>query len=575
MSVRPSSFERALGRSRRQLPKLSTWITVLLWIAALAAVVKGDNNSDNTFEISLSQRTVRVVNGIWQFRTDFSPVDAPTVTNLPFTPPLSEDHTVEGMLYVHENSCSQNNSLNQNSNLNDIINQPKIAIIPYDHNCTLFATLTTDLVKRTVGIITYYEPRVKDKISEDTGWVQWEILDNVDEQSGLQQVNLSIPAVAVGTGVGRELIQRVHQANMGLDHYSETAFEMISPSTYDFQSNTPLKVFMVMGMSKTRGGSRLWGLAALGCIVIILVAFVVSGHARLMYNRYLRPTMDLYFGRYTWYTRRFMGTLPDSDANGSLWLTPQQFYESIQGQAAIVSEEYKPVSCNILNGYPTYVLAEEDIARLRCVSQIRSVMALECVDLPLMDEKIDHQDLALSHEHQWSSDPQTPVNNDGIQRQTLATTTAELFHDELSLAETTKESDLESPSLDPPFPLAHRLEKPPPAKVAGVMDNNCIRILKEDGVKMQMMKSEDNPPALSGPQEFVCSQNSTPVMLASNDCSICLEDYKAGAVVRLLPCRHYFHTKCIDLWLTRKSSLCPLCKYNCRPNPYTSAMNAL
>ncbi|KAJ1960285.1 hypothetical protein IWQ62_004289, partial [Dispira parvispora] len=511
---------------------------MLIWATALATVANGDGDSDNTFEISLSQRTVRVVNGIWQFRTDFSPVDAPTIINLPFTPPLSEDHTVEGMLYVHENACSQNNSLNQNSNLNNIINQPKIAIIPYDHNCTLFATLTTDLVKRTVGIITYYEPRVKENISEDTGWVQWEIMDNVDEQSGLQKVNLTIPAVAVGTDVGRELIQRVHQANMGLDHYSESAFEMISPSTYDFQSNTPLKVFMAMGMSKTRGGSRLWGLAALGCIVIMLVAFVVSGHAKLMYNRYLRPTVDFYFSRYTWYTRRFMRTPSDPEANGSLWLTPQQFYESIQGQAGIVNEEYKPVSRNVLNGYPTYVLADEDITRLRCGSQIHSVVALKSVDLPL-DEKLDHQDLVLPQEYNRSSNPKIPVNSDCTQRDNLATKTAEDFHDESSLSGDTKESDFESPSLQS-LALTHQLEKPPRAKVVGATDNNDIHILKESD---EMIRSDDEPHPLPSPPELVCSRDSIPFRSASNDCSICLEDYKAGAVVRLLPCRHYFHAK--------------------------------
>ncbi|RKP38287.1 hypothetical protein BJ085DRAFT_24523 [Dimargaris cristalligena] len=49
------------------------------------------------------------------------------------------------------------------------------------------------------------------------------------------------------------------------------------------------------------------------------------------------------------------------------------------------------------------------------------------------------------------------------------------------------------------------------------------------------------------------------------DCSICLDDFVVGAQVRVLPCRHYFHSACIDSWLTRKSAHCPLCKFNCKP----------
>ncbi|CAB5367869.1 unnamed protein product [Rhizophagus irregularis] len=36
--------------------------------------------------------------------------------------------------------------------------------------------------------------------------------------------------------------------------------------------------------------------------------------------------------------------------------------------------------------------------------------------------------------------------------------------------------------------------------------------------------------------------------------------------VILLPCKHWYHVECIDPWLTTKSSSCPLCKTDCRPN---------
>ena len=43
-------------------------------------------------------------------------------------------------------------------------------------------------------------------------------------------------------------------------------------------------------------------------------------------------------------------------------------------------------------------------------------------------------------------------------------------------------------------------------------------------------------------------------------CSVCLEEYEAGEKLRLLPCKHSFHTDCILPWLTERSPMCPLCK---------------
>lgn len=47
-------------------------------------------------------------------------------------------------------------------------------------------------------------------------------------------------------------------------------------------------------------------------------------------------------------------------------------------------------------------------------------------------------------------------------------------------------------------------------------------------------------------------------------CSICLEDYVEGERLRVLPCKHTYHTKCIDPWLTRGKRNCPLCKAKIR-----------
>ncbi|KAL1854595.1 hypothetical protein Plec18170_004685 [Paecilomyces lecythidis] len=49
-------------------------------------------------------------------------------------------------------------------------------------------------------------------------------------------------------------------------------------------------------------------------------------------------------------------------------------------------------------------------------------------------------------------------------------------------------------------------------------------------------------------------------------CAICLDDFIPGSsVVRELPCAHIFHPECIDAFLIRNSSLCPMCKKSVLP----------
>ncbi|CAM4734616.1 unnamed protein product [Leuciscus chuanchicus] len=43
------------------------------------------------------------------------------------------------------------------------------------------------------------------------------------------------------------------------------------------------------------------------------------------------------------------------------------------------------------------------------------------------------------------------------------------------------------------------------------------------------------------------------------DCQICFSEYKTGERLRMLPCLHDYHVKCIDRWL-KENATCPICR---------------
>lgn len=44
------------------------------------------------------------------------------------------------------------------------------------------------------------------------------------------------------------------------------------------------------------------------------------------------------------------------------------------------------------------------------------------------------------------------------------------------------------------------------------------------------------------------------------ECSICMEEFRANQKIRILDCKHFFHCKCVDTWFLDYDDRCPVCR---------------
>ncbi|KAG0028499.1 hypothetical protein BGZ81_004670 [Podila clonocystis] len=90
---------------------------------------------------------------------------------------------------------------------------------------------------------------------------------------------------------------------------------------------------------------------------------------------------------------------------------------------------------------------------------------------------------------------------------------------------------------------------------------------------MTMLENSDAPsptitqPATLIPMPDVASEEILETKLETTEsseelCSICLGEYEPDDRIRILPCDHEYHAECVDIWLTHKSTHCPLCKHD-------------
>ena len=52
----------------------------------------------------------------------------------------------------------------------------------------------------------------------------------------------------------------------------------------------------------------------------------------------------------------------------------------------------------------------------------------------------------------------------------------------------------------------------------------------------------------------------------ADSCAICQEDFKNKENLKITPCEHIFHPKCISTWLKKECTrpTCPSCRHDCR-----------
>ncbi|ESN91326.1 hypothetical protein HELRODRAFT_69981 [Helobdella robusta] len=55
-------------------------------------------------------------------------------------------------------------------------------------------------------------------------------------------------------------------------------------------------------------------------------------------------------------------------------------------------------------------------------------------------------------------------------------------------------------------------------------------------------------------------------------CVVCMCEFEARQKIRILPCKHHYHSKCVDKWL-KMNRTCPICRNDCKSSTRHSTAN--